>query len=427
MHQKLLFHTALWYAALAFSCTTSTFSTGETRRIPEDYFGIAPYNGQQLDERDYAIMDDLGVVWMRRTFRWSVMEPAPGTWNFADYDAYVAGAKKAGKKVLAILAYETPWLYENGREDYIGPDKLPRYLAFVEQVVRRYQGQIDAYEIWNEPNGIFWKGPREDFFTLTRAAAAKIREVDPSAAIVGGALWRVPRSFIQGLFTSGAMENVDVISCHPYALSPRRAIQVYDRFARLVTELGFSGDIWVTEVGYPTRGWYPTKVSPNNYPAHIVKTLAGLAVRGSRISFWYELFDRYNPGQEISKLNSENYFGIAYPDYSYKKGAEAYALCGRYLAGKTYRPELPERNSLPSSVECLYFQGDDNQHTLILWKERGRRRVTVSLPGTERRLHDIASGGAEDIPEELTLVIDRTPRVFTWTASDTNGVAVSGR
>jgi hypothetical protein len=62
------------------------------------------------------------------------------------------------------------------------------------------------------------------------------------------------------------------------------------------------------------------------------------------------LFDRYNPEQQPSKTNSENYFGLVYPDYSYKKGAEAYALCGRYLAGKTYRPELPERNSLPAAV-----------------------------------------------------------------------------
>jgi hypothetical protein len=44
-------------------------------------------------------------------------------------------------------------------------------------------------------------------------------------------------------------------------------------------------------------------------------------------------------------------------------------------------------------------------------------------------MHDIASGVAEDIPEDLTLAIGRTPRIFTWTASDTNAMqaAVSGR
>ncbi|GHV88567.1 hypothetical protein AGMMS50267_09270 [Spirochaetia bacterium] len=420
MGQKLLFTMALLYAALVFSCTTTAFSAGEAQRIPEDYFGIAPYNGQRLDERDYAMLDDLGVVWMRRTFRWSGMEPESGRWNFEDYDAYVAGAKMAGKKVLAILAYDPGWLYENGREYYIGPDKLPQYLAFVEQVVRHYQGQIDAYEIWNEPNGIFWKGPRKDFFALTKAAAAKIREVDSSAVIVGGSVWRADGGFTRGLFRSGAMKQADIISFHPYAITPHGSIRLYDRFVRIVRAQGFSGAIWVTEVGFPTAGWYPTRVSADNYPAYIVKTLAGLAVRGNPVSFWYELFDRYTPGEQPSKRNSENYFGIAYPDYSYKKGAAAYRLCAHLLAGKTYRPELPERTNLPAAVEALYFQGDDAQNALLLWTEGRPRRVKVSLPGTGQRLYDIAAGMYEAIGEDLPLVIDRTPRIFTWTASDTN-------
>jgi hypothetical protein len=289
----------------------------------------------------------------------------------------------------------------------------------VEEVVTRYKGKIDAYEIWNEPNWIFWQGKREDFFGLSRAAALKIREIDPEAKIVAGSFNRVPRSFIRGMFQAGAMENADIISFHPYDISPRRSIRLYDQFKQFLAAQGYTGDIWVTEIGYPTGGWYPTRVSESRFPAYIVKTLAGLAVRGAGISFWYELCDTYNPRAARSLLDSELYFGLAYPDYTPKKGAAAYALCGRYIAGAEYRPEFPHRDKVPSTVESLYFRGKDRSNTLILWNEGDQPvRLGMTLPGTGQRLHDIVSGAGEDVEEQTALIIDANPRIITWISGE---------
>jgi hypothetical protein len=411
---------ALLFLTPLISCATFSYAAPEARTIPEDYFGIHPSNGEGPPEKLYEFLNEMGVVWLRGTFNWSSFEREMGVWDYSEYDDFVEKSSAAGKKVLAILAYDVSWIHEDNKSRrVISGEQLPYYLRYVEEVVRRYRGKIQAYEIWNEPNWIFWKGSKEDFYALSRAAAEKIREIDPAAIIVAGSFNRTPKRFIRGMFRAGAMEHVDVISFHPYDMTPEASLWLYDRFWKILAGEGYTGDIWVTEVGYPTRGWYPTRVSENRFPEYIVKTLAGLAVRGAKVCCWYQLFNMHNQDIPQSSLDSELYFGLAYPDYTPKKGAAAWALCGRYLAGSEYRPEFPRRNRVPASVESLYFRGKDRQNTLILWN-RGISplRLNVTLPGTGQRLHDIVSGQGQDLGETAGFRAGRTPVILTWTSGE---------
>ncbi|MDR1239904.1 MAG: hypothetical protein LBK27_07305 [Treponema sp.] len=410
------------------SCGTFSYSVPGARLIPEDYFGVHPSNREGPPEKLYEFLDEMGVVWLRETFNWNSIEREQDLWDFSGYDELVENSAAAGKKILAILAYDVFWIHaDNKSRRSIGPDQLPFYLRYVEEVVRHYRGKIHAYEIWNEPNWLFWKGNKKDFYDLTRAAAIKIRETDPDALIVAGAFNRVPQKFIREMFRAGALENVDALSFHPYDLGPRGALRLYDRFRNTLAAEGYTGDIWVTEVGYPTGGWYPTRVSENRFPGHVVKTLAGLAVRGAKICCWYQLFNSHNREASQSSLDSERYFGLAYPDYTRKKGAAAYALCGRYLAGTEYRPEFPVRNRIPSSVESLYFRGKDQRNTLIMWN-RGifPVRLKLRLPGTGQQIHDIVSGQGRVLEETTELTAAAGPVIITWTSGETGeGPALS--
>jgi hypothetical protein len=400
---------------LAASCVSPSFSTDGSRRIPADFFGIIP-GGQGPLSREHEFLDELGVAWMRTTFYWSDIERRSGEWDFARYDEYVEEGKKAGRKLLAILAYDTYWIYkDNKRQRNITPERLPHYLRYVEEVVRRYRGKIDAYEIWNEPNWVFWKGTDRDFFELSKAALRKIRELDPQAKIVAGSFSWVPKKFIRDMFDAGAIAGADAVSFHPYGVNPESSLRQYDRFTKILSEEGYTGEIWVTEVGYPTEGYYPTRVPEAVFPEYVVKTLAGLAVRGAHKVFWYELTGAYFRGQEPNHRNSEYFFGLAYPDYSPRTGVAAYALCSRYIAGAEYRPELPVREKLPPSVETLYFRGQGGLNTLILWNQGDRPcSLRLKLPGSAQTRHDIFSGEGMAVPEETDLVLDAAPQFFTW-------------
>jgi hypothetical protein len=398
-------------ALLLFSCVS--YSSLRARFIPDHYPGM---NIHEWADPDLRVHDAMGVAWLRMTFNWSEVEREEGVWDFSRLDQFVDGA--AGKKILAILAYESPWIYGKGKvKRKIDASHLSLFLRYVETVVKRYRGKVDAWEIWNEPNFIFWEGTDGEFFELSGKTARTIREIDRDAIIVGGSFNRVPASFIRRMFRYGALEEVDVLSFHPYDLDPAGVMRLYDRFRRILSEAGFRGKIWVTEIGYPTGGWYPTAVDESRFPSYIVKTFAGLAVRGAEICFWYELFDEYNRGEAPSPFNSESFFGLRYPDYSPKNGEAAYTLCAKHIAGKEYRPDIPLRRGIPSSVESLAFRGSGGRHCLIIWNRgTGEPEASLYLPGREQRVYDISTGTGADKGENIAVSVSPTPVIITWTS-----------
>jgi hypothetical protein len=223
--------------------------------------------------------------------------------------------------MLGVLGFDTPWLHQNGgKADYISPEELPKYINYVEKVVTHYKGKVEAWEIWNEPNVSvrFWKGPAKDFYALTKAAALKIRECDPDAIIVAGSFFRVPTGFIKNMFASGALDDVDAISFHPYGINPGSTAYQYDKFTALMQELAYTGEIWVTEIGYPTSGIYPSRVSEKKFGAYIRDTWTALALRGARVIVWYHLQDDHTKDAIPKSLNSEKFFGLLYDDYEKK-------------------------------------------------------------------------------------------------------------
>ncbi|MBP7494630.1 MAG: hypothetical protein KA771_03980 [Spirochaetales bacterium] len=399
-------------------CNTSRSTLLIPRQIPTDAFGMA-HAGERCTEEENTLLNELGVAWIRNTFRWDTIQIRPEQWDFQRWDRYVENAEKTGKKILAVLGYDTAWIYGENRTKtrrrYIEPENIPYFLQYVEVVVRRYRGKIGAYEIWNEPNWTFWKGSNEDFFQLCTAAARRIKEVAPESYVVIGSFLRVPDSFIQGLFQAGAFSYADGVSFHPYALDSDGVVGQYDKLVRILKEEGFQGDVWVTEVGYPTGGLYITRVSEGEFPARVIKTLVGLLTRGARVVFWYELFDKFPEGKAPNPFNSELFFGLAYPDYSLKSGAMAYGLTARKIAGAHYQPDFLEVSpALSKSVEAFLFQGKAGSWRLILWSRQGEVQVRIS-PLTGCFQYEISIGEPVLILEKADVYfINENPTFLEW-------------
>jgi hypothetical protein len=405
------------------SCATTLFMRGQEQKIDGGYIGIVPGDSRALTADDMAVIDDLGIAWFRRTFRWSSIEAERGNFRFTRYDDHVTTGSGYNKKHEAILAYDVAWLPRSKR-DHISREDLPLFLEYVSRTVEHYRGTVDVWEIWNEPNlPRFWKGNRADFFALVKESARVIRGTAPEATIVAGGFSRVPAGLIKQMFASGAFDDVDVISFHPYALNASGALRLYDRMEKLAREQGFHGAIWVTEMGYPTNGWYPNVVREEKAPAAIIKTLAGLAARGAGKIFWYELYDTFNAGAENSRgklprklpRNAEDFFGLAHPDNSYKSGAFAFRLCARYLAGTTYLPN--DTQKLPRGIVSMHYKKENGEQVLILWKEGfGSVSAQLSLPGSAQTRHVISAKESFPAPAQSRITINAEPLFFTWTA-----------
>jgi len=399
------------------ACATSPAVSPSSLAIPADIAGLV-HAGQTNTPEEYALLDRMGATWLLTTFYWSRIEPADDQWNFDSYDEYVDTALAAGKKVIGILAYDVSWIHGDGKGRwYIPPDKLHFYLDYVRQTAAHFKDRVDAWCIWNEPNGHFWKGSKEEFFVLARLAADVLREADPDVTLLGGAFNRgifgLPKAYIRGLFESGAMEKVDAIAFHPYELNPARTARLYGAFRTIVAEYGFADRIWVTEVGYPTGGLYPTATPEKKFPGFVVKTFVYLATGGAKTILWYHLFD---PVQRV-KSDSEDFFGLVRSKTDYtSKGAEAFRLCAVHLAGTTYRPDLPLRDGLSNSLKAFCFTKPEGGGTLVLWKDGGATKIMLQGLVDGYTVHDPVSGSATAVPAETVLEVGVMPVFVTWQA-----------
>jgi hypothetical protein len=295
------FGLAVCISFMLCSCPSGDFGPGEARiAIPRDFLGMVHAGNRAEVGEEYALLDKLGVEWMLTDFSWSGIQPAKDVWRLDAFKTYADNGEARGKKILAILDYDTGWIhdgtydddpYNNTDEDesndtpapYISPSEIPLFCEYVKQTVGRYQDRVDAWCIWNEPNlpDRFWAGTKEEFFELTKQAAAAIREVDPDAFIIGGAFNTLADDeWIRGIFESGAMGQIDAVAYHPYMVDAGTSAKVYEQFKKTAADYGFDDKIWVTEVGYPTRGNYGTEVSDEKMPETLIKTISLLAAGG---------------------------------------------------------------------------------------------------------------------------------------------------
>jgi len=414
-----LFYFGFLFPMIVLSCSSTPLPRNQSVTVPDDFFGMV-HAGRTRSSAEYELMNAMKIEWILNTFYWGSIERAKGNFNFSEYDRYVDTAKENGKKVIAVLAYETPWLIQKKKERYISSENMTFFLNYVEETVRHFKGRVDVWNIWNEPNFMFWNGSNKEFFELSRLTAQKIRETDPDAYIIAGAFWRAPSGFIKGMHKAGGMENIDGIAFHPYAINPAGSMMVYDKFTKILSKLNYTGPVWITEVGYPTGGWYPTTVSEEELPSYVVKTISGAAARGAKTLVWYHMFDHHAKGKVPSKkMNSEHYFGLAYPNYIRKDGAWAYELCARFLPGSRYAPESPHREKIPSNIVSFCFVGGiSGNNTLILWNDRNKEKKIKLLLSAPALLYDISTGNSLPLSVETVLDIGNKPLIITWQGTD---------
>ncbi len=204
-------------------------------------------------------------------------------------------------------------------------DRSAEYVNFFTYLMRRYQGKVRAYEIWNEPDGQWsWRTTQADYLqaatdrgadytTLLRAAYPAAKAIDPQAVILGGSLSNVQKAqqtMLQSMYTRGAKNYFDVYSQHYYCDPPghnycnsNRAVIDPQTLANtyitgIVPVLKANGDqnkpVWVTETGYSSLP--STGVTEAVQADYLTKSYnAAKAIPGIDRLYWYQ-FDESGAG-----------------------------------------------------------------------------------------------------------------------------------
>jgi hypothetical protein len=254
-------------------------------------FGVNTFLEQEVEpqkrERAVQMIADAGFHWIRQEFSWEDIE-IHGKGDFQDrrhepyrsawekYDHIVDLGSQHGLEIIARLSNPPAWSRALGDEAgaFAPPDDLDDYGDFVEAVVRRYQGRINCYQIWNEPNIYPEWGERpvspEEYTELLRIGYTRIKAACPGCVVISGALAQTiplgPRDlndflFLQRMYDAGASDYFDVLAMQGYGLwsSPtdrrmRPRVLNFSRPLYLREIMVDNGDaakpIWITEMNW---------------------------------------------------------------------------------------------------------------------------------------------------------------------------------
>ena len=126
---------------------------------------------------------------------------------------------------------------------------------------------------------------------------------------------------------------------------------------------------------------------------------------GARNLTWYHMFDSRGmvDGVDTRRMNdSEDWFGLVWRrgpnDWVKKGGFWGYALCSRFIPGKTYKP-LTYPDPLPTFFESFYFEGTDGSRTLVAWNNHrlSDREVRVITEGRNHKAWCVVTGESKSV------------------------------
>lgn len=292
----------------------------------------------------------------RMDLTWRSVERKLGVYDFEAFDFLVDNMAKQGTRVLFILDYGNP-LYDGAQEAAPHTDEgRAAFARFAAAAAGHFKGKGVLWEIWNEPNGNFWK-PAPDasnYAALALLTAKAIREADPNAMIMGPASAYFPWEFFETIFNRGLLSHLDAVSVHPYRKGPPESVlSDFDRLRVVIarhTEPGKTPvPIVSSEWGYTSAQGYHTEEQQAQY---LVRQWLANMAGGVNLSIFYDWRDDGNNPKEY-----EHRFGTVRQDLTPKPAFLAVKNVIAALNGYSFRHRL--QGKTPEDWLLLFAKGDD--------------------------------------------------------------------
>jgi hypothetical protein len=246
-------------------------TAGREKVVTQEYFGIH-FHRLVLNPDEKAIR----TMWPSLAFGsvrlwdsgtlWSEVAPKAGQWNFGRMDAYVGEAGSHGASVLYTLGGTPRWASARPEErcSYgygcaAEPVRLAHWEEYVRRVAQRYQGQVGAFELWNEPyfsdiardrgRQAFFTGSVADMVGMARAARRVLDEASPGSILAAPGFVNGPDR-LDLFLEAGGKDYVQAIDYHFYATDADHFIRQMLEVREIMRRHGV-GDLplWNTEQG----------------------------------------------------------------------------------------------------------------------------------------------------------------------------------
>lgn len=255
------------------------------------------------------------------------INPAPGQFSWATFDAFITSA--GDRDVIFVLGAVPDYVVTRaavggsykGAKGNMCPDNLPQWLDLVRALVRRARDVLGRtgilWQLWNE---VDQSASYNDALSLlgpyTRETAAAIRAEDPTAIVIGPPVagpnpTALPKleAYLTASDGAGgiAADHLDGVACHLYNQvagqisakeNPMRYYSDMQLLLGLLSGLGLPNvPVYVTETGV---------ISANPLKGRVLAQRAALfAAMGFRLCLWYS-YDggSYDYTAHVAQLNA---------------------------------------------------------------------------------------------------------------------------
>jgi hypothetical protein len=177
---------------------------------------------------------------VRTDFHWRTIETVKGVYNFSAFDTLLASLEEHAVRPYFILDYGNE-LYDGGLSPST-PAGIEAFKSFVTAALNHFGGRRIIWELWNEPNGNFWKPTPNATQYGTLADAVCSIPMLKSEILIGPALAGISGEHLDSggwfdtlLKQSNALTCFDAISVHPYRTGgPESVLDDYRRLRSLM-------------------------------------------------------------------------------------------------------------------------------------------------------------------------------------------------
>ena len=370
--------------------------------VPECVGVNIHFTGTERQQVD--MIAEAGFRFIRMDFAWAAIEKKKGEYDFKAYDELVDSLATKNIRALFILDYGNP-LYDDGAAPRTDEGRAA-FAKFAAAGAAHFKGKGVLWEIWNEPNGGFWRPQAnvEDYVKLAKVVYRAVKKADRDATVLAPALAGWDYGFLENAFKLGLLEATDVVSLHAYgAAKPEDAAIYYGKVRELIGQYAKNGREYPLvsgEWGYSS--W--SKGTPLETQADfIARQLLSNMASGCRLSIWYDWRD-----DGLDPNENEHHFGTVYNDAKPKPA---------YIAVKTLTTELDgysfaNRMSVTSPEDYLLLFKKGDSYRMAAWTVGDAH--SISLPLDVKQVEIVSRSGerskAEVTDGKLELKLTNSPQ-----------------
>jgi hypothetical protein len=281
-------------------------------------------------DEHYRLLGDLGVKHARIQSGWCRCEIEKGKYEFQWLDRTINNLLESGIQPWMSLSYGNIHYTDTEEFDAVGwapiysESAKTAWRNYIAALMRHFSDRITHYEIWNEPDAsAFWRpnAPNpEEYMELVKLTVPVIKEFNPNAKIIAGALSRGLRNegmaTLEKLLKMGLADFIDIYTYHRYRILPEldRPERIQALRSAFDSYNGKHVKLWQGEGGFPSVNSKTQALSNVPFTEEIQAKLISKAIineLGMGVAYTcYFHFSDFKFYYRDGLCNVPNYFGL---------------------------------------------------------------------------------------------------------------------